>query len=132
MSGLLDASITFCLISMHLVTYWYSDSAESWTTEVSLMQGSVAFRSSKCASKYWRSWLTYRFGMLSRSFLGVSLGIMALKTLLWIYDSSYAASFSSSIWCMRVTYVNLGFVKTTDHRPTDHLPLTHQHTDRLS
>ena len=24
-----------------------------------------------------------------------------------------------------------GFIKTTDHRPTDHLPLTHRPTDQL-
>ena len=26
---------------------------------------------------------------------------------------------------------DLGFIKTTDHRPTDHLPLTHGRTDHL-
>ena len=109
MSDLLDASITFCLILMYLMTWWYSDSSGSWTIEVSLLQRSVAFCSSKCASKYWRSWLSDSFGVLSSTFLRVRLGIMALITLLTISNSSYPASCASSIWCMRLTYVNLSF-----------------------
>ena len=63
------------------MTYWYADSSMSWPIEVSSLQRSVAFCSSKCVSKYWRSWLSDRFGVLSSTFLRVRIEIMALRTL---------------------------------------------------
>ena len=92
---------------MHLMTWWYLDSSGNWTIEVSLLQRSVAFRSSKCASKYWGRWLSDRFGVFYSTFPRVRLGIMAQITLLTISYSLYPVLCASSIWYMSRTYIQL-------------------------
>ena len=103
MSELLDASIIFCLISMHLMTYWYLDFSKSWPIEVSLLQIFVAFCLSKCASKYWKSWVSDRFGVLSSTFLRVKTwnrGFNNTAYNFWFLIPCFICLFS--IWCMRL------------------------------
>ena len=95
------------MTSMHLMIYWYSDSSWSCTIKANLLQEYVAFRSSKYASKYWRSWLSDRFSVLSSTFLRVSPSNTAYTA--YIFWFLIPASCILSIWCMKLTYASLYF-----------------------
>ena len=94
------------MTSMHLMIYWYSESSWSCTIKANLLQRSVAFHSSKCASKYWRSWLSDRFSVLSSTFLRVSPSTAYTAYIFWFL---MPASCVLSIWCMRLKYACLSF-----------------------